>query len=399
MEQRSKPVYFDNAATTPLAPEVVDAMLPYLTQHFGNPSSTHQFGRKAKSAVEMARKSIARHLNCSPMEIVFTSGGTEADNMAINGAIHELGVRRIISSPAEHHAVLHTLDHCAAACDVEVVNVKLTPEGHVDTEHLKELLEAGDSKTLVSLMHGNNEIGTMIDIDRIANICDKYGALFHSDTVQTMGHYRLDLKSTAVHFITGSAHKFHGPKGVGFLYIDKSVHIDALIRGGAQERNLRAGTENVAGIVGMSRALDMAYQDVDRHREDIGDLKEYMRRCLERDVPGIRFHGCPKQSLYTVLNVGLPPTDNAEMLLFLLDIDGIACSGGSACSSGSNQGSHVLRSLGIDTSQPGIRFSFSRYNTREEVDYVVARLKHHLEQSQTGGEVTTQKPESGRVHI
>ena len=371
-------VYFDNAATTPVAPEVVDAMLPYLTEHFGNPSSTHQFGRKAKSAVEMARKSIARHLNCSPMEICFTSGGTEADNMAINGAVHELGVRRIISSPVEHHAVLHTLDHCILDYKVEVVNVRLTPEGHVDTEHLKELLSQSDEKTLVSLMYANNEIGTMIDLDQIANICAKHDALFHSDTVQTMGHFRMDLEKTPVHFITGSAHKFHGPKGVGFLYIDKRIHIDALIRGGSQERNLRAGTENVAGIVGMSRALDIAYEHIDEHTKQISDLKAYMRKKLEEDVPGIEFHGCPERSLYTVLNVGLPAIDHAEMLLFLLDIDGIACSGGSACSSGSNQGSHVLRALNIDTSKPGVRFSFSRYNTREEVDYVVARLKHHL---------------------
>lgn len=374
----SRTIYFDNAATTPVAPEVVEAMMPFLTEHFGNPSSTHQFGRKAKSALEMARKSIARHLGCSPMEICFTSGGTEADNMAIVGAIQELGVRRIISSPIEHHAVLHTLEHCAADFDVEVVNVRLTEQGHVDTDHLKELLSDKEKKTMVSLMHANNEIGTMIDLEQIANICAKKQVLFHSDTVQTMGHYRIDLRRTPLHFLTGSAHKFHGPKGVGFLYINKEIHIDALIRGGAQERNLRAGTENVAGIVGMSKALDIACENMDEHAEKIAHLKEYMKSALESSIPGITFHGCPERSLYTVLNVGLPPMEHPEMLLFLLDIDGIACSAGSACSSGSNQGSHVLRALHYEGEGPGVRFSFSRYNTFEEVDYVVSRLKHHL---------------------
>jgi len=371
-------VYFDNAATTPLAPEVYDVMAPMLRDEFGNPSSTHQFGRKTKSAVEMARKSTARLLNCSPMEICFTSGGTEADNMAIEGAINELGVTRIISSTVEHHAVLHTVEHCHADCDVAVEMVRLDKKGHVDTTHLRELLASSDRKTLVSLMHANNEIGTMINLDEIGEICSEAGALFHSDTVQTMGHYPLDLSNTKVHFVTGSAHKFHGPKGVGFLYINRDIHINPLIRGGSQERNLRAGTENIYGIVGMAKALELALDHVEEHRLHIQSLKDYMYERLSDEIPGISFNGCRERSLYTVLNVHLPKTDKSEMLLFLLDIDGIACSGGSACSSGSNQGSHVLRALGVDTDSPNIRFSFSRYNTKEEVDYVVAQLAKHL---------------------
>jgi cysteine desulfurase len=327
----------------------------------------------------MARKTIAKRLNCSPMEICFTSGGTEADNMAIHGAINELGVTRIISSAVEHHAVLHTVEHCHADCNVELEMVRLNEKGHVDTDHLRELLESSDQKTLVSLMHANNEIGTMIDLDEIGAICEEHGALFHSDTVQTMGHYQLDLAKTKVHFVTGAAHKFHGPKGVGFLYINQNVHINPMIRGGAQERNLRAGTENIYGIVGMAKALDLALEHVDEHREQVQGIKDYMCMRLQETLPGIAFNGCRERSLYTVLNVRLPKTDKAEMLLFLLDIDGIACSGGSACSSGSNQGSHVLRALGVDTSTPSIRFSFSRFNTKEEVDYVVEKLAKHLE--------------------
>lgn len=372
-------VYLDNAATTPLAPEVLEEMMPFLTTHFGNPSSTHHYGRKVKSAVETARKSIARHLNCSPMEICFTSGGTEADNMAINGAISQLGVTRIISSPVEHHAVLHTVEHCQRDCNIELEMVRLDEKGRVDTDHLQHLLDASDAKTLVSLMHANNEVGTMIYLDEIAGICAEHGALFHSDTVQTMGHFKLDMAKTNVHFITGAAHKFHGPKGVGFLYMNKDVHVEPLIRGGSQERNLRAGTENIYGIIGMAKALDMAYTDLEEHQKYVLDLKNYMKQQLVDRLADVQVNGCEDHSLYTVLNVKLPKTDKASMLLFLLDIDGIACSGGSACSSGSNQGSHVLRGLGVPQDSPSIRFSFSRYTTREEIDYTVERLVYHLQ--------------------
>jgi len=371
-------VYFDNAATTPLAPEVLDVMIPMLENDFGNPSSTHHFGRRTKSAIEMARKKVASLLNCSPMEICFTSGGTEADNMAINGAVKELGVKRIISSYAEHHAVLHTVEHWNQFADIQVDMVNLTELGHVDINHLQELLSSSDKKTLVSLMHANNEIGTMIDIDEVGSLCEQYGALFHSDTVQTMGHFPMDLSETKVHFITGAAHKFHGPKGVGFLYINKNVHVDSLIKGGAQERNLRAGTENIYGIVGMAKALEIALEDVEGHREHIQSIKDYMCNRLKEEILETEFNGCMDRSLYTVLNVRFPKSKKAKMLLFLLDIDGIACSGGSACSSGSNQGSHVLRAINANTSVPNIRFSFSRYSTKEEVDYVIEQLIKHL---------------------
>jgi cysteine desulfurase len=363
-------------------------MIPMLREDFGNPSSTHHFGRRTKSAIEMARKTIAGRLNCSPMEICFTSGGTEADNMAIHGAIDEMGVERVISSAVEHHAVLHTVTHCNTDLEIELDMVRLNAEGHVDVDHLRELLAGSDKKTLVSLMHANNEIGTMIDLDEIGELCREYDALFHSDTVQTMGHYPMNLARTPVHFITGAAHKFHGPKGVGFLYINRDVHINPLIRGGSQERNLRAGTENIYGIVGMAKALELALDKAEEHRSHIQGLKDYMRQRLRESIPGVEFNGCSERSLYTVLNVRLPKTDKAEMLLFLLDIDGIACSGGSACSSGSNQGSHVLRALGVDTSAPSIRFSFSRYNTMEEVDYVVEKLAKHLVSNKESAEVS-----------
>jgi cysteine desulfurase len=372
-------VYLDNAATTPLAPEVLDAMMPFLKDHFGNPSSTHQFGRVSKSAIETSRKTIARLLNCSPMEIFFTSGGTEADNLAINGAIYQLGVKHIISSPIEHHAVLHKVEHCESHAGIKLSMVKLNDKGHVDLDNLRALLDDSKEKTLVSLMHANNEVGTLMDLDAVSALCKEFGALFHCDTVQTMGHYPMDMANTRIDFLVGAAHKFHGPKGVGFLYVNRDVHIEPLILGGSQERNIRAGTENLYGIVGMAKALEMAFTHLDEHKAHIESLKAYMKAKLRERIPGIQVNGCEDRSLYTVLNVRLPETDKASMLLFLMDIDGIACSGGSACSSGSNQGSHVLNALGVSSASPSIRFSFSRYNTKEEIDFVVDRLAHHLE--------------------
>lgn len=374
-------VYFDNAATTPLAPEVLDAMLPYLSDHFGNPSSTHQFGRKAKAALETARKKIASCLNCSPMEICFTSGGTEADNTAIRGSIMQLGVRHIITAATEHHAVLHAAEACAEQGLARLSFVNIDRDGHVDLEHLRSLLAEIEDKCLVSLMHANNEIGTMIKLEEVAEICAEAGALFHSDTVQTMGHYPFDLSRTKVHFLTGAAHKFHGPKGVGFLFVNREVHLEPLIYGGSQERKMRAGTENIYGIVGMARALELACEHMDEHRSHIEGLKAYAKERLRELLPDIRVNGCEERSLYTVLNVSLPKNEQAEMLLFLLDIDGIAVSSGSACSSGSNQGSHVLQAISsADESQYGasIRLSFSRYNRIEEIDYALERLALHM---------------------
>lgn len=368
-------VYLDNAATTPLDPEVIDAMVTVMKENFGNPSSIHSFGRKSRSLIEQARKSVAAHLNVSPSEIFFTSGGTEADNMAICGAINDLGIKRAITSRIEHHAVLHTLEdyHKKGAIKLEFVN--LLPNGHIDLNHLEELL-AGQERTFVSLMHANNEIGNLLPIKETGEICKKYNAVFHSDTVQTMGHYHFDLSKLNVHFVTCGAHKFHGPKGVGFLYINGDVKINPLIHGGSQERNMRGGTENVYGIVGLAKALDIANRDLKEHQETILAVKNYMIEKLEAEIPGVTFNGDAKKScLYTVLNVCFPETENAEMLLFNLDIEGIAASGGSACTSGSNQGSHVLRALGCNMSRPSIRFSFSKYNTKEEIDFTVNKLK------------------------
>lgn len=371
-------VYLDNAATTAMAPEVVDAMVPVMRDLFGNPSSTHHKGRESRSRVEMARKSIAKHLNCSPMELFFTSGGTEADNMAIQCSVRDHGVRRIITSALEHHAVLHTVDHLGAAGAVEVKHVNLTELGHIDLEHLKELLsEEGAPKTLVSLMHANNEIGNLLPLEEVGALCREHNALFHSDTVQSMAHYAFDLANTQVDFITCAAHKFHGPKGTGFLYIRKGLAQEPFIYGGAQERNMRGGTENVYGIVGLAKAMEIAYKDLEGHRAHVEALKKRMIDGLTAGIKDVRFNGDSanlEKSLYTVLNVCLPENEASSMLLFNLDILGICVSGGSACSSGSNVGSHVLSAIGSDPNRPAVRFSFSRYNTDEEVDYALNEL-------------------------
>jgi cysteine desulfurase len=368
-------IYLDNAATTALDKEVLDAMLPYMTEHFGNPSSTHGFGRKTRAAIEGARKSVAKSLNVSPSEIFFTSGGTEADNQAIRCSIHDLGIRHAITTHIEHHAVLHTLEALAEAGTIKLSYVNLTPGGHVDLKHLDQLLSENE-RTLVSLMHANNEIGNLLPLKEAGDICSKYNAVFHSDTVQTMGHYQMDLQKINVHFITCAAHKFHGPKGVGFLYVNGNIKINPLIYGGSQERNMRGGTENLYGIIGLAKALEIANRDLEQHQDHITGLKSYMVEKLKEAIPGVEFNGsCLENCLYTVLSVHFPKTDNAEMLLFNLDIAGIAASGGSACTSGSNQGSHVLRGIGSDVTRPSVRFSFCKYNTKEEVDYTVSKLK------------------------
>lgn len=368
-------VYLDNAATTPMDREVVDAMLPLMTEHFGNPSSIHAWGRQTRSMIEQSRKTVARLMNCSPSEIFFTSGGTEADNMAIRCTIEGLNIKHAITSPIEHHAVLHTLESMADKGMIKLSIVKLTPDGTVDLNDLENILKNSE-RSFVSLMHANNEIGNLLPLKQVGDICKKYNAIFHSDTVQTIGHYAIDLKDINVHFVNCGAHKFHGPKGVGFIYVNSEIHVAPLIFGGAQERNMRGGTENVYGIVGLAKAMEIAYRDLKKHQDDILALKNYMIEKLEKALPGVSFNGDAKgNSLYTVLNVCLPPTDNAEMLVFNLDINGIAASAGSACSSGSNVGSHVLRAIGTDMSRPSVRFSFSKYNTKEEIDYTVMKLK------------------------
>lgn len=368
-------VYLDNAATTPLDKEVLDEMLPYMTEFFGNPSSIHSFGRKTRAAIENARKSVARLLNVSPSEIFFTSGGTEADNMAIRCSIHDLGLKYAITSKIEHHAVLHTLEKLAEEGVIRLSFVNLTPEGHIDIEHLEQLLKNND-RSFVSLMHANNEIGNLLPIKEVGEICARYNAIFHSDTVQTLGHYAIDLQKINIQFITCAAHKFHGPKGVGFLYVNSKIKINPLIYGGSQERNIRGGTENLYGIIGLAKALEIALRDVEKHQQHIKELKNYMVEQLKEHIPSVEFNGsCLNNCLYTVLNVRFPHTDNAEMLLFNLDIAGVAASGGSACSSGSDIGSHVLRGIGTDITRPSVRFSFSKYNTKEEIDYTVNKLK------------------------
>lgn len=368
-------VYLDNAATTPMDPQVIDTMVNMMKNQFGNPSSIHAYGREVKAALEQARKMVAKSINASPSEIFFTSGGTEANNTALFCTVRDLGINHAISSPIEHHAVLHTLEELAKEGKIKLSLVRLDSNGHVDLDHLEELLKT-NSRSLVSLMHGNNEVGNLLPLDKVSELCQKYNAVFHTDTVQTMAHYAFDVQKVKVDFLTCAAHKFHGPKGVGFLYINSNIRIHPFIFGGAQERNMRGGTENVYGIVGLAKAMEIAYAELEEHQHHIMGLKKYMVEQLKSSIPGIRFNGdSERNGLYTVLNVCFPPHESSEMLLFNLDINGIACSGGSACSSGSNAGSHVLKALYGNEDRPSVRFSFSKYNTKEEVDYAVGKLK------------------------
>lgn len=371
-------IYFDNAATTSLDPEVLQAMMPYLTEKFGNPSSVYSYGRETKMAIENARKSVAKTLNVSPGEIFFTSGGTESTNTAINAAIRDLGCGHIISSPIEHHATLHTVEYLAHSGQARLSFVKLTDNGHVDLNHLEELIANSEERTVVTLMHANNEIGNLLDIKAVGEICKKYDAIFHSDTVQTVGHYPIDLKSIHVHFINGAAHKFHGPKGVGILYVNHDISIKPYLNGGSQERNMRAGTENLYGIVGFAKALEIATAGYENDSEHVKGLKLYMAHQLQDNFTDITFNGDTfGNSLYTVLNVSFPLSEMAEMLLFNLDMAGICVSGGSACTSGANSVSHVIKSIyeGKSTDVVPIRFSFCKHNTKEEVDTVIEKLK------------------------
>jgi cysteine desulfurase len=369
-------VYFDNAATTPLDPEVLDAMLPFLKEHFGNPSSIHGHGRKVRAAIENARKTIAHLIGAAPAEISFTSGGTEADNYAAFGSIRTLGLKHAITSKLEHHAVLHTLEALQKSGEIELSFVRFDEQGKLDLAHLDELLGT-HTRSFVSLMHANNEIGNLNDIEAIGLLCRQHGAIFHTDTVQTMGHYRHDVRQLQNHFLVGSAHKFHGPKGSGFLYTASGLQVQPLIHGGAQERNVRAGTENVYGIVGLAKALEIAYRDMAGHQQHIQGLKDRFIKKLRAEIDDVQFNGLSadaSQSLYTVLSVSLPPSEFNEMLLFNLDINHVSASGGSACTSGSNIGSHVLTALGCDPQRGAVRFSMSKYNTAQEVDYAVEQL-------------------------
>jgi cysteine desulfurase len=368
-------IYFDNAATTALDPGVIQSMLPYFIEHFGNASSIYSFGREARMAIENSRKQVASFLNIKPGELIFTSGGTESSNMAIQSAVRDLGCKHIITSPIEHHATLHTVSFLKSLGVVTFSYVKLTNNGHIDLIDLARLLQSGNEKTLVTLMHGNNEIGNITDIEYVGELCEKYGAIFHSDTVQTLAHYPLDLKKIKAHFISGSGHKFHGPKGTGILYTNSDIQIKPLLHGGGQERNMRAGTENVAGIVGFAKAFELM---VEHHHEDmvfIRSLKTYMKEQLIKSFKDIIFHGdSGENSLYTVLNTGFPNNERTEMLSINLDVAGICISGGSACSSGAQGGSHVIKSAYPHENRVPIRFSFSKHNTFEEIDKVISKI-------------------------
>lgn len=376
-------IYLDNAATTPLDKEVMAEMINVMENYYGNPSSIHAQGREVRTLIEKARKTVAGLLNATPAEIFFTSGGTEADNTAIRCGIAAFGIRHAITSKIEHHAVEHTLGQLLKDGVIDKLSfVNIDAKGNVDYDHLEQQLKE-NSRSFVSLMHANNELATLTDMEKVGDICERYEAIYHCDTVQTMGHYVHDVRKIKAHFIVCAAHKLHGPKGVGFLFVNHTVKISPMIFGGAQERNMRGGTENVYGIVGLAKALEMAYSHMEEHQAYIQDLKTYMKDKLAEEIPAISFNGetDPEKSLYTVLNVSFPAMDMSDMLLFNLDINGISASGGSACSSGSNIGSHVLTAIGTDPNRPSVRFSFSKLNTKEEIDYVIEKVKHIVEQN------------------
>lgn len=380
-----KPVYFDSAATTQVREEVIQVMHDALLNSYGNPSSTHAFGRASKSIIETTRKTIAKELNALPQEIIFTSGGTEADNMILRCAVRDANVTTIITSPIEHHAVLHTVEELRNEYDITIEYVKLQACGTPDYQDLERLLTANSERKLVSLMHVNNEVGNLLDVDKVSNMCKANNALFHSDTVQSIGHYKWDVQKTPIDFMTAAAHKFHGPKGIGFAFIRKSNNLKPLIFGGSQERGFRAGTEPVHNIKGLEKAFVLAYENLDEERASVESLKDYFKSEIKKAIPAVKFNGnCSdnSKSTYTLLNVCLPMSaEKALTLQFQLDLKGIACSKGSACQSGSGKGSHVLEHIlsEEDQQKPSIRFSFCKYNSKEEIDYVIGVLKEFVE--------------------
>jgi Cysteine sulfinate desulfinase/cysteine desulfurase and related enzymes len=375
-------IYLDNAATTPLLPEVIKTMTDVLTNTYGNPSSLHAEGRNARATIEEARKAVAKAIGASIGEIFFTSGGTESNNMALKCAVRDLGVKRVISSPIEHHCVLHSLERLEKTENIEVKLLPVNKNGRLDLKVLEEWLKESDKKTLVSLMHSNNEIGTMIDIDEVAEICHSHQAFFHTDTVQTIGYFPIDVSHEKISFLSGSAHKFHGPKGIGFIYINHENIINPFVDGGSQERNMRGGTENIVGIAGLAKALQYSINHMDDHKNHITSLKSYFKEKLSSEFSDIQFMG-DEQGLnhYKVLNVSFPPSPKAALLLLSLDIAGISASGGSACSSGAEKGSHVLAALNVAPDRKNIRFSFSHLNTKEEIDQVIEKLKTILKKA------------------
>ena len=379
-------VYFDNAATTPMRKEVIDSMHKVLLETFGNPSSTHSFGRSAKTQIETARKSIAKHFNADPQEIIFTSGGTESDNMLLRCAVQDLGVQTVITSKIEHHAILHAVDFLADNKLANILYVKTDSEGLIDFGDLEHLLKVDRTKKLVSLMHINNEIGSILDLDRVSKLCQDNDALFHTDAVQGVGHYAIDLNQLKIDFLSAAAHKFHGPKGVGFSFVRKNSGLNPFILGGSQERGLRAGTESVHNIVGMAKALEIAYSRIDEEQKYLKDLKTYAIEQFTKSFPEVHFNGCCSdldRSSCTLVNVSLPvPEDKVNLLNFHLDLKGIACSKGSACQSGSTKGSHVIEEVVplSHKNNPAIRFSFSIFNTKMEIDYLIQTLESFVKE-------------------
>ncbi len=369
-------IYLDNAATTPISEEVIEAMGYVMKETFGNPSSIHREGRTARSLIEKARKTVANCINASIGEVFFTSGGTESNNMALKCAVRDLGVQRIITSKTEHHCVLHTAENLVKSHGVIIEFAQVDGEGTIDYEHLETLLQEKGQKTMVSLMHANNEIGTVLDMERVSQLCQKYDTLFHSDTVQTMGHFPIDIEKTKINFLAGAAHKFHGPKGVGFIYINSDSMIQPYIDGGAQERNMRGGTENIYGIVGLAKALELAVLNMEERQSHIESIRQYLKIKLIETFEDIRFNGNQDNNyLYTVLSTSFPPSPKSDLLLLNLDVSGISASGGSACSSGAEHGSHVLESIQSPAGRKTIRFSFSHYNTEAEIDFLIEKLK------------------------
>ena len=370
-------VFLDNASTTPMHQEIIDMMSDMMKSTFANPSSVHSSGREAKVIIENARKTIADLLNTSPGSIFFTSGGTEADNMAIRSTIQDYNIQHVVTSKIAHHAVLYPLQDLENKNIIKITYVDIDNDGIISLSHLKDILK-NNSRTFVSIMHANNEIGTIQDIKKIGEICNDYNAIFHSDTVQTIGHYPFNMEDLNVHFMAASAHKFHGPKGIGFIYISDKIKISPLLRGGGQERNMRAGTENVCSIAGLTMAMQIAYKNLEEETNYIKGLKKHMIKRLKTELNDVQFYAkCTdlENSLYTVLSCHFPETDISEMLIFNLDILGISCSGGSACNSGVSKGSHVLKEVFPDSKRPGIRFSFSKYNTKEDIDFTITKLK------------------------
>lgn len=374
-------IYLDNAATTCVRKEVSDKMASVLRSYYGNPSSTHSFGRSSKSILEKCRKNIASFFNVKPSEIIFTSGGTEADNLVLRSAVLDLKINHIITSKIEHHAVGHTVNYLKDNFNVKISYVRVFPDGKIDYSHLDEILSKNNLKALVTLMHINNEIGTILDLNRVSKICKLHGALFHSDTVQSIGHYPLDLSKINIDFLAASAHKFHGPKGIGFAFIRNGIGIKSIITGGSQERGYRSGTESLHDIVGLNESLKISYERLEIEKAHISEIKSYFINKLNQEIPGVKFNGSSnnlKDSTYTLVSVCFPvDIKKSPLFLFQLDLNGIACSKGSACQSGSDSGSHVLNEIltDDDLKKPSIRFSFSCFNTKNEIDLLVKVLK------------------------